>query len=64
MACHEHASGDEVHCIGWLVNQLGPGNNIPLRLRMMSCENAGFVKTDGPQHRTFADTLPPEARHD
>src|SRR3954468_218997 len=36
MACHET---DDAHCIGWLVNQLGPGNNIGLRMRMMSCEN-------------------------
>jgi hypothetical protein len=37
MACHET---DESYCIGWLVNQLGPGNNIGMRLRMRNCENA------------------------
>lgn len=55
MACHET---DDAHCIGWLVNQLGPGNNIGLRLRMMSCENAQLIKLHGPQHECFEDTLP------
>lgn len=58
MSCHEHGPDDEVHCIGWLVNQLGPGNNIPLRIQMMSCENASAIKTVGEQHRCFEDTLP------
>jgi hypothetical protein len=60
-ACHEHPiddDGDGAHCIGWLVNQLGPGNNIPLRLQMMSCENAGAIRTHGEQHETFEETLP------
>lgn len=55
MACHEE---HEAHCIGWLVNQLGPGNNIGMRLRMLSCTNASEIRTIGPQHETFADTLP------
>ena len=55
MACHET---DDAHCVGWLVNQLGPGNNIGLRLRMMSCENASEIKLAGEQHQTFEDTLP------
>lgn len=55
MACHET---DNAHCVGWLVNQLGPGNNIGLRIRMMSCENAGKIKLRGEQHGTFEDTLP------
>lgn len=58
MACHEHAASEEVHCIGWLMNQLGPGNNIALRLQMRDCENIKAVKLDGPQHETFEDTLP------
>ena len=55
MACHEM---HEAHCVGWLVNQLGPGNNIGLQLRMMSCENAGSIRLRGEQHETFEDTLP------
>lgn len=58
MACHEHPEGAEAHCVGWLMHQLGRGNNIGLRLQMMTCENIGAVTLDGPQHRTFEDTLP------
>lgn len=58
MACHEHPPGEEAHCVGWLMNQIGPGNNIALRLRVMSCENIEAVILDGPQHERFEDTLP------
>ena len=58
MACHESPVGEEAHCVGWLVHQLGPGNNIPLRLRMATCENAGEITTIGEQHETFEETLP------
>ena len=55
MACHEtHDS----HCIGWLVNQIGAGNNIGLRMQMHNCENFRSIQTVGPQHETFEDTLP------
>lgn len=57
-ACHEHDASDEVHCVGWLVNQLGVGNNLPLRMQMLSCTNARAIRTHGPQHQTFEDTLP------
>lgn len=55
MACHENHSA---YCIGWLMNQSGPGNNIALRIKLMSCENAGKIKLAGEQHRRFEDTLP------
>lgn len=55
MACHET---DAAHCVGWIHHQLGVGNNLPLRIRMMSCENAGQIKTIGEQHQRFEDTLP------
>lgn len=55
MACHESGKS---HCIGWLVHQLGPGNNIGLRIRMMSCENASKIRLRGEQHECFEDTLP------
>lgn len=58
MACHESSLGEEAHCVGWLMHQLGPGNNIGLRLQMMRCENIGQVQLDGPQHERFEDTLP------
>lgn len=55
MACHET---EDAHCIGWLSHQLGPGNNIGLRIRMMSCENGMKIRTIGEQHERFEDTLP------
>jgi Family of unknown function (DUF6283) len=55
MACHET---DSAHCVGWLSNQLGPGNNIGLRIRMISCTNARAIRLRGEQHETFEDTLP------
>lgn len=55
MACHE---GHESHCLGWLMHQLGRGNNIHLRIAMMRCTNLDKVKLAGPQHETFEDTLP------
>lgn len=54
MACHEE---HEAHCIGWLLQQLGPGNNIPLRMAMMQYD-LSRVRTVGPQHDQFEDTLP------
>ena len=58
MACHHSIPEDEEHCIGWLHNQLGVGNNIGMRLRMMTCENAKDIKIYGDQHTKFEDTLP------
>lgn len=55
MACHET---HDAHCIGWLVNQVGPGNNIALRLQMLSCNNAHGIRLRGDQHQTFEETLP------
>jgi len=55
MACHET---HDAHCVGWLANQIGPGNNILLRIAMRDCENLGKLKTIGPQHPRFEDTLP------
>lgn len=55
MACHET---HDAHCIGWLANQMGEGNNIALRIAMLNCENMDRVKTVGEQHGTFEETLP------
>lgn len=55
MACHETHN---LPCAGWLVHQLGDGNNIPLRLAVMSGRISADVELDGPQHETFEDTLP------
>lgn len=58
MACHESKEGQEDYCIGWLHNQLGRGNNIPLRIKMIRCTNAADIRIHGEQHLTFEDTLP------
>lgn len=58
MACHHSETGNEDYCIGWLNNQLGVGNNIALRLKMMNCENIGEIKVYGKQHEEFSQTLP------
>ncbi len=58
MACHHSKDGQEQHCVGWLNNQLGVGNNIMLRMQMMNCENIKDLKTVGEQHERFEDTLP------
>lgn len=55
MACHE---SHNAHCVGWIANQLGDGNNLSLRLQMMSCENTKKIRLRGEQHQNFYDTLP------
>lgn len=55
MACHETESSP---CVGWLANQLGPGNNIALRIAATRDRSLGQFELDGEQHETFEDTLP------
>jgi len=57
MACHDSPVGKERPCVGWLANQLGPGNNIGLRL-WASKNLKGPLNLVGEQHETFEDTLP------
>ena len=58
MACHHSVGNDKMHCVGWLHNQLGVGNNIGLRIQMMRCENIRDLKIIGKQHERFENTLP------
>jgi len=58
MACHEPPPGKELPCVGWLENQLGAGNNIALRLTVVTGRVDGNVETVGAQHERFEDTLP------
>jgi hypothetical protein len=58
MACHESKLGSDLPCVGWLAHQLGPGNNIALRLAAMTGRVDANVVTVGPQHERFEDTLP------
>lgn len=58
MACHESKGDDQIVCVGWLMNQLGPGNNIALRMAVVGGQISADVKTVGEQHERFEDTLP------
>lgn len=58
MACHETTKGRELPCVGWLVHQLGEGNNIALRLAATLGAIDTNVEVVGPQHQRFEDTLP------
>jgi hypothetical protein len=59
MACHHSSGDDNMYCVGWLHNQLGVGNNIGLRIRMLiSCDNLKELKVYGKQHERFEQTLP------
>ena len=62
MACHDTPVGEEKPCVGWLINQLGVGNNITLRLRVTFGQIDGNVETTGPQHATLEDTFPSRKR--
>jgi hypothetical protein len=57
MACHYSKPGEEFPCAGWLHNQLGPGNNIAVRLRVITGSMPVSV-VDGDQHERYEDTLP------
>ena len=58
MACHHSTGNDNMYCVGWLNQQLGVGNNIGLRIRMIKCENINELKVYGKKHQRFEDTLP------
>jgi hypothetical protein len=58
MACHEAPIGAEIPCVGWLINQLGDGNNIALRIAVARGQIDANVEAIGPQHEHFEDTLP------
>ena len=60
MACHESKVGRESPCVGWLAHQLGPGNNLLLRLRAIGDPSLADLVLVGDQHETFEDTLPRE----
>lgn len=57
MACHYSKLGEEFPCAGWLYNQLGVGNNLAVRLAVMS-GRLPAPTVDGEQHERFEDTLP------
>ena len=58
MACHESSTERSIPCAGWLVNQLGEGGNIALRLRVAFGHISADVELVGDQHETLEETLP------
>ena len=58
MACHETKVGKELPCVGWLAYELGPGNNLGLRLAVFRGQVDANFELDGEQHENFEDTLP------
>lgn len=58
MACHEQPTGKELPCVGWLDNQYNEGNNLAVRLAVVQGKLSANYELDGPQHKTFEDTLP------
>lgn len=57
MACHYSKPGTEFACAGWLHNQMGIGNNIGVRLALMSGKFP-IPEVVGTQHERFEDTIP------
>jgi hypothetical protein len=57
MACHYSPLGEEFACAGWVHNQLGPGNNLALRIAVRRGQVPAPI-VDGPQRESFDDTLP------
>ncbi len=58
MACHESTPGAEIPCAGWLMHQLGDGNNIALRMAVSQGHVDADVTLVGEQHATLRDTFP------
>lgn len=56
MACHYSTETENIHCAGWLHNQLGVGNNIQLRLSMRN-DNISEILIDGEQVESFDETF-------
>jgi hypothetical protein len=56
MACHESTESTPEHCIGWVHNQLGVGNNIGLRIAMARGDFTD-IEVFGEQFKTFEETL-------
>lgn len=53
MGCHVVRPGPVLPCVGWLVQQLGPGNNLALRMDVMVGRVDGNVETVGPQRASL-----------
>lgn len=54
IGCHVVRPGPVLPCVGWLVQQLGPGNNLALRMKVIAGVVDDTVETVGPQRATLA----------
>ncbi len=54
MTCHKSIKS---MCVGWIHNQLGTGNNIPLRVQMTFYSNVKEIEIDGEQKKSFGETF-------
>lgn len=60
MQCHETPNEEPLPCVGWLVHQLGSGNNLRLRMAVISGQIDPNVETVGPQHSHPENVVPKE----
>jgi hypothetical protein len=58
MACHNSNDNDQMFCVGYLHNQLGVGNNISLRLKMLFCDNVSEIEVYGKQRKSLTEVKP------
>lgn len=56
MACHESPVGRETLCVGWVMHQLGPGNNLLLRFIARDGRFRGY-RTVGEQCESLEETI-------
>jgi hypothetical protein len=56
MACHESPVGGETLCVGWVMHQLGPGNNLLLRFIARDGQFRGW-RTVGDQCASLEETI-------
>lgn len=54
MGCHVERPGPVLPCVGWLMQQLGPGNNVALRFSVIAGRVDANAQTVGPQRATLA----------
>lgn len=58
MACHRSKEDAPTVCAGWASNQLGPGNNLALRMVAIRDPRFHGPLVDGPQHPNLESTIP------
>jgi len=57
MGCHYSSDKKQIPCVGWLHNQIGDGNNIPLRIWFSDNYPNDSIKVDGEQKQNFQQTF-------